>query len=354
MGRAGRSGGGSSGGRSGGAGRSGGRVGGVGRSGGSSSSGRSGSSGSSGRSSSSGRSGSSGSWGSFGLGYALGHSRRRHRHHSSYGYGGGGSPRGSHSGGCGVGAVLVVVIVVIFLFFLFSPDDSITRSTVAREPLPPNAAAQTGKLYTDDLHWIGNETVLTNGLENFHKRTGVRPHLYITGDIYGDPDPTPDEVQEFAREKYNELFNDQAHLMFVFFESEASSVTYIMQYHVGSQAATVLDVEAMDILMDYVERNYYSGYMNESELFGNAFDSSSQRIMEVYQSPWVNVWIFALSFGGGLAIIFLLFSWWKRAKAQKNLEAEQTERILGQNLETFESKGADDEASKLAKEYEDK
>jgi len=71
--------------------------------------------------------------------------------------------------------------------------------------------------------------------------------------------------------------------------------------------------------------------------------------MTVTRSPWIPVLLLA----GVAAVLLLLFRWWKRAKEQKNLEAEQTERILGQKLETFESSPSGDAAAQLAEKYKE-
>jgi hypothetical protein len=124
-----------------------------------------------------------------------------------------------------------------------------------------------------------------------------------------------------------------------------------MWYWRGALAATVMDNEAIDILMDYITKYYYQDHLyNEEEFFSKAYDDAAKRIMTVHRSPWIPVMIVA----GIAVILLLLFIWWRRSKEQKNKEAEQTERILNQPLETFEGSGAgDDEASRLARQYED-
>jgi type II secretory pathway pseudopilin PulG len=51
---------------------------------------------------------------------------------------------------------------------------------------------------------------------------------------------------------------------------------------------------------------------------------------------------------GVLAIALLFFVFWSKRKKQKNLEAEQTEKILNTPLETFGG-----EAAELAGKYQD-
>lgn len=49
--------------------------------------------------------------------------------------------------------------------------------------------------------------------------------------------------------------------------------------------------------------------------------------------------------------IFIAFSWWKKAKAQKNLEAEQMERILNADLHTMSGQSSGSSADDLESKY---
>ena len=124
----------------------------------------------------------------------------------------------------------------------------------------------------------------------------------------------------------------------------------------GSQARLVMDGEALDILFDYIA--YYNdrfinvGDIETEEVFSNAFDETAQRIM--YRAPNNRpVWIAMIIVAGVVLLAFILFTFWKRKQEQKNLEAEQTERILNQDLSTFAESDKQDEASKLAQQYMD-
>jgi len=115
---------------------------------------------------------------------------------------------------------------------------------------------------------------------------------------------------------------------------------------VGAQAKTVIDDEAGNILLDYVDRYYYDNSLTDDEFFSKVFSDTADRIMTVTKSPWVSV----LMVLGAAAIIIVLFAWWAYSKKQKNLEAQKTEEILKTPLEKF----GDTEAEELAKKYEDK
>jgi len=273
---------------------------------------------------------------------------------------GSGPMHGGGRGGCGCFTMIFAALVAILIFIIIANFANlalpgagggfirmdVTRSTVERTALPRGTANDIGSLYTDNMSppWIGNPGLLERGMRNFFNETGVRPHLYLTGEINGSTAvPSFAQLSQFAGEVYEQLFNDEAHVLLVFFENHQGQ--YMMYVMPGNQARLVMDDEAREILMDYVQRYYYSNYGTE-EMFSRVFDGAGTRIMTVTRSPWIPVMIVF----GIVLILFLLYTWWKRKQEQKNLEAEQTERILNQSLDTF---GTDDAASRLAKEYDD-
>lgn len=242
-----------------------------------------------------------------------------------------------------VGIIVIAVLLVASLSAqpAGTGGGQVTRSTMKREALPQGSVVETG-YYTDELDWIGNPTKLSAGMKNFYQRTGVQPYLYITDTIAGSHEPASADAEAFAYAKYDELFKDEAHLLLIFFEYEPNM--YHTWYLCGKQAKSVMDAEAMDILLDYVDLYYYQDLTDE-EFFSKAFDDASKRIMEVTSSPWIPVLIAA----GVLVMIIVLYVWWGKAKAQKNTEDERTKEILNTPLESFGGGEIDD----LAKKYED-
>jgi uncharacterized membrane protein len=245
---------------------------------------------------------------------------------------------------------MALIILSLLLFVVYGANssfgggqtgsDGITKSTVRREPLRAGSVNET-EYYADTLDWIGNRSQLTSGLKYFYQKTGVQPYLYITDTINGSNSPTTEELDDFANGLYDQLFTDEAHLLFVFFEHDDA---YMDRYVCGTQAKTVIDTEAADILLDYVDRYYYEKNLSDEEFFSNAFSDAADRIMTVTRSPWIPA-IIAISL---VILVALLFIWWRHGKNQKNLEAQKTEEILKAPLEKF----GDTEAKDLAKKYE--
>jgi len=278
------------------------------------------------------------------MGYSMG---RRAAGGNGGGHGGSPSPNNQQKQKPGCLIPIIVAVVLLLLIFLvpvlFNSGSSgnVTASTINREPLPVGAIVENG-YYTDELDWIGNSTTLTTGMKNFYKQTGVQPYLYLTDTIDGSHSPTEAQVEQFAYDTYDNLFADEAHLLLIFFEYGDAYHTW---YVAGTQAKTVLDSEAMDILLDCIDRYYYDQSLTDEQMFSKAFDEAGERIMTVTRSPWIPVLIVA----GILAILTVVFLWWRSHKKQKNLEAEQTQQILNTPLETF----GDTDVQERAKKYDD-
>ncbi len=277
--------------------------------------------------------------------------------HHGYGRHGYGHPSGYMGcGGClssvtGMATAIVALVVAIVFSAMIafsntsgSNTSSITKSTVERTPLDSSYVVETGYC-TDELGWIENASTLMTGMKHFYEETGVQPYLYITDTVNGTNSPTEDDFETYGDELYSRLFEDEAHLLLIFYEYDSAYSTW---YVCGAQAKTVIDSEAADILLDYIDSYYYSD-MTDEEMFGQAFYDAADRIMTVTRPQWPIVIAVLLV----LVIIAVLFMWWRAQQKQKNIEAEQTKQILNTPLETFGSTdgSAGDKADELAKKY---
>ena len=232
-----------------------------------------------------------------------------------------------------------------------SSPSSITSSTYEREPLRDAVTVDAG-WYTDELGWIDHPSVLTGGMREFYKATGVMPYLYITDNIDGDLDPTDAEAQQFCSALYDKLFTakngtvDGAHVLVVFFEPYSSQYSWYIQ--TGYQAYTVIDDEARAIMGDYIDSYYTDSSLNDSQYFAKVFEKSAERIMNVTKPQWYAP---AVLFGAAL-LIFAVFYVWKRAKDKKIEEAKANAEILGTPLETYEQTQQTQSAEDLAEKYQ--
>ena len=75
-------------------------------------------------------------------------------------------------------------------------------------------------------------------MEAFFKKTGVKPYLYLTDNVYGSTEPSDKQMDTFANSLYDKLFTDENHFLLVFQEYG----DYYMTWYVsGSDAAEVVD-----------------------------------------------------------------------------------------------------------------
>ena len=270
---------------------------------------------------------------------------------------------GMRRGGCGCSSIIMVIVVFVLLISVISlmnnwapmggfptaQDSNITPSTRVRERLGAEFVNDFGPLHTDNLGWIDNSAQMDAGLRTFFELTGVRPHVYITDQIDGNRNPADGVIQEYASELYNRLFDDEGHLLLIFFEQEDDFPRLFTLP--GVSARLVMDDEAQNILLDYILHYdhlfFATDGISEEQLFSNAFARAAERIMS---EPPDNraIWITLIVVAGVVLIVLILYNFWNKRRIQKNLEAEQTERILSQDLSTF----SEDDASRLARQYE--
>ncbi|NMA69047.1 MAG: hypothetical protein GX958_06480, partial [Desulfitobacterium sp.] len=110
---------------------------------------------------------------------------------------------------------IIPAMIISILILIFNPGGK----QEAPIPLESGAVIKTN-YYTDELGCIHNSSVLEEGMEHFYERTGVQPYLYLTDNVNGQYSFTPTEVKTFLEHKYNELFQDEAHLLLLFTEHE--------------------------------------------------------------------------------------------------------------------------------------
>ena len=245
---------------------------------------------------------------------------------------------------------LTTILIFTFLIIyscMFSSNSSgdITKSTVEREKLDSSYVQTSSDYYTDNLNWIESAYTLQSGMQNFYEKTGVQPFLYITDNINGDKSGnySQSEAQTFANKIYDENFSDEGHIVVVFCEYRTGE--YVSFYTVGTAAKTVIDDEAGNILLDYIDHYYYSDY-DDDEFFAKAFSEAGKRIMTVQKS---HAWIVVLAIIALIAIIIIV-KFLKKKQKQKSDDLKRAQDILNTPLHEF----GDDNVENLAGKYENK
>lgn len=234
--------------------------------------------------------------------------------------------------------VLIAIIPTMFGGGIIRSGSDITRSTIEREKLDGQYVTLSSEWYDDSaMGWIASESTLESGLKDFYNETGVQPYLVITDVINGDTTPTGDEVWEYADSIYDQMFDDEGHMVFVF-QCEDGGVDYMMAACTGAQAKVVLDdAEALEILYDYVDYYFYSD-LDEDEMFAEAFRDAGERIM-TKQTPTSQVAIKVIGVVAVAAIVLVIV---KSVNKRSKEKAAETERILNTPVEKFGDTKLDD------------
>ena len=255
------------------------------------------------------------------------------------GYSGGYKSSSGSSGASGRGKLLRYIIWGFIILSIISslaqagsfgdeaPVGGVTKSTVDRQKLESSSLVVSDQYFYDGLDWIKDPMTLKSGMTHFYETTGVQPFLYITDDVDGSP--TNDRLQKFTNEVYDNYFKDEAHLVVLFYEKNGS---YKSCYVTGLEAKTVVDDEAGEILLDYIDHYYYSDY-DEATFFSKSFSEAADRMMRITPSyGWI-----ALIFVLVLVIVIVLFVWWRKKKKHKLDQMKQAQDILNSDLNEFGS-----------------
>lgn len=219
---------------------------------------------------------------------------------------------------------LVIMIVLAIVLSLPAKDQNITASTVTREPLPASAVSET-EYYTDEIGITGSKTDLENGMRYFFKKTGVQPYLYLTDSVDGTTSPSDSQLESFANTLYDDLFVDEGHLLMLL---QDSGTRYRIWIVTGTQAKQVADNEALNILVDYIDRYYYDNSKDAAQSLGMAFEKTADRMMTKTIRPLT---VFIVSFAGVFVIAIVAFVIVKIINEKKRRD-EQTERMLNMDL----------------------
>lgn len=285
---------------------------------------------------------------------------------SSYSHHSGGSHYSGGSGGRGSGCSRFFSIILFFpmlivagifygVFENIGTFFKIQRSTIQREVLPADKCTAIDTWYQDDWgDWIdksGEAEAVKAGLEYFYQKTGVQPYLWIMG-AEGKDYMSEGSVEELAEKKYKDMFgNDEGHLLVIFREYPNASSNYICTATPGYDAETqVMDEEAREILLDYIDYFYTDDDLNEGQFFKNAFTRAADRIMikQMSEKQVFTIIVVAAIVIIGLIIVASIIRKKKVAVAkqkalQKQAEAQQAKAVAAQKQTEFNQQKYNDE-----------
>lgn len=278
------------------------------------------------------------------------HSSHHHYYHSGPAYYGGpgyyGRPRRTTLSDVLITMLVLLIVFAIAFTSLLGGGAGITKSTVDREPLKIGHLVTAEYVVDNTGEFVASRSKMESGMKYFFKETGVQPTIYIDDDINGDYNPTDNTVEQYMNSIYDDMFKDEGHLLvFYLFNRNGDDKVWALA---GNEAEMVIDNEARDILLDYFASYYTYDSLDNSEYVSKAFESTADRIMQVTKSPIVTIVVVV----GAVLIVFMGIKFWKAKKKQKNLEAEQTERIINTPVEKIGE--VDDKLEDLKDKYDDK
>ena len=222
-------------------------------------------------------------------------------------------------------AVVVLVIAFAVLWLHQGKEAKIERSTVNREALPASKCDPVDKWYQDDWgDWIdenGEEKALITGMEYFYKKTGVQPYLW--------------SIEDLAKDTYAEMFGeDGGHLLIIFREYPNASSNYLVTVRPGEDAEEqVMDEQAREILLGYIDYFYTVKKYNEGEFFAKSLEKAGDRIMtkQISQAALYAIIIISVIAVAGVVIVVHIIRKRKVAEATQKAAAAKAEADLKKN-----------------------
>jgi hypothetical protein len=204
-----------------------------------------------------------------------------------------------------LGLVLLSFALVAAMILILRPASDEGEET----PLSGDALWD-GSWYGDDLGRIQSDRVLVRAMKAFEKRTGSKPYLSLQNGI------VPEDLDAFAQEQYEALFNKGDHLLVIY--DEWGENEYYLSARTGQESA--LSQNDLSLLLSCIEKAY-ADPANETyaAAFGAGFRGASEQLAPSKGSVGPAV-LFAL--GGILMLLCLIMFVMLRRRA---LESRQKE-----------------------------
>lgn len=153
-----------------------------------------------------------------------------------------------------------------------------TQEHIKRVKLGAEACIRTDGMIKDTLEWLSDIKTVEKAMNQFYKKTGVQPYLYICNKIEGKGgEITDEEAQSFGQSLYDSMYQDEGHMIFIFMEYADSE--YATFLYTGAEADQVMDADAREIFLDCADEFYTDSTLNDEEYFAKIFRESAKEIM---------------------------------------------------------------------------
>lgn len=223
-------------------------------------------------------------------------------------------------------SIFIIIAICVVIYLYYNPIKTV-KSTITREKLT-DVDPYTTDCVRDDLNWINSENSTGKSLKAFYDKTGIQPYIYLKA--YDSNLVTDEQKDTFASNYFDSMgYKDNAMLFIYFCEKNESDVGYMcMQY--GNAAATILDMEAIDIFWSYIDNYWYSD-LDTDEMFETVYNKTANGIMSTSKTSKdiVFVLIITLSSIIMLAIVYAIIM--ARIKAGK-AKMEHERKILNTDV----------------------
>ena len=154
------------------------------------------------------------------------------------------------------------------------------------------------------------DTMIQEEMVNFYNSSGVQPVLY---DLTGQAEMSQEELQKAADDFYeNKLFSnaevnsvhDEGHFVVAF---QAAGDSYKVAYHVGTNAATVIDEPALEIFSNVLADKFAKN--NGPDIFKNTFKDANSQIMGRSRTS-----IYLIIIVVAIAVVYFVFNYMRIKK----------------------------------------
>ncbi len=214
---------------------------------------------------------------------------------------------------------------------------------IERQKLESNLCVRSSEWIDDELGWLRSQSTVKNGMQDFYDQTGVQPYLIITDNINGKGyDITDSDVEAYLQDRYDSLYNDEGHMIFLF--DEYSESEYLRYLYVGSAAKSVIDSSAEEIILSLADRYYNDYSLSDDEYFSKIFSESANVLMKDYTSGRRSRTIVTVVLIVAIALVVILLIW-KHIQDSKTKEAAHVQEILNTDI------GASPSQEELLKKY---